>query len=131
MCIRDSFVPFLIPLHPYYTWRTATDTAQGTITAIDEGANGEIIIYVDWAVFSFSGVKSKYIIYPDGKIEVNHEGTPVSYTHLIVAALFEHFLKHGKAYLLVNADILKLSLCEMCIRDRFSLQSPESHRGES
>ena len=31
---------------------------------------------------------------------------------LIVAALFEHFLKHSKAYLLVNADILKLSLCE-------------------
>ena len=31
---------------------------------------------------------------------------------LIIAALFEHFLKHGKAYLLVNADILKLSLCE-------------------
>ena len=77
-----NFVPFLIPLHPYYTWRTATDTAQGTITAIDEGANGEIIIYVDWAVFSFSGVKSKYIIYPDGKIEVNHEGTPKAFTLL-------------------------------------------------
>ena len=54
----------------------------GTITAIDEGANGEIIIYVDWAVFSFSGVKSKYIIYPDGKIEVNHEGTPKAFTLL-------------------------------------------------
>lgn len=77
-----NFVPFLIPLHPYYTWRTATDTAQGTITAIDEGANGEIIIYVDWAVFSFSGVKSKYTIYPDGKIEVNHEGTPKAFTLL-------------------------------------------------
>ena len=23
-----NFVPFLIPLHPYYTWRTATATAR-------------------------------------------------------------------------------------------------------
>ena len=52
---------------------------RGTITAIDEGANGEIIIYVDWAVFSFSGVKSKYILHPDGNIEVN-----LSLIHILV-----------------------------------------------
>lgn len=75
-----NFVPFLIPMHPYYTWRNSTNTARGRVTAIDEGFNGEIIVYIDWDVFSFSGVKSEYTIYPDGKIKVHHEGTPKRFT---------------------------------------------------
>lgn len=77
-----NFVPFLIPMHPYYTWKNATDTARGRVAAIDEGVNGEIIVYVDWNVFSFAHVKSEITVFPDGKVRVFHEGIPKRFTLL-------------------------------------------------
>ncbi|MGP1543503.1 MAG: glycoside hydrolase family 2 TIM barrel-domain containing protein [Candidatus Fimenecus sp.] len=71
-----NFMPFLTDISPYYVWRAATDTAQGKVENATEGENGEIIINVSWQVLSFEKVKSRYVIYPDGSINIHLEGTP-------------------------------------------------------
>lgn len=71
-----NFIPFLIPHHPYYKWKKATDTLKGAISCVEQGMNGEITVHVNWTVLQFTGVKSDITVYPDGKIKVYHEGTP-------------------------------------------------------
>lgn len=71
-----NFVPFLVPLHPYYIWQRATDTARGRIACVREGKDGGVVISVGWTVLSFTGVKSEITVFPDGTVKIRHEGTP-------------------------------------------------------
>lgn len=72
-----NFVPYLIPMHPYYAWRRATHSAKGAVRAVAE-RDGAAVISVDWSVSGMQGVTSEYTVFPDGTVRVSHSGTPKS-----------------------------------------------------
>ena len=70
-----NFVPPLIPFHPLYHWRRATNMLKTKATVIRRYAHS---VYVETTV-SVMGMKNvlmTYTVYPDGKIDVTHKGTP-------------------------------------------------------
>ena len=71
-----NFVPFLIPINPYFNWRWATNTAKGSIKSVNKNEKGQLVVNVKWSVKLFKGVTSAFIINPDGSIELTHTGTP-------------------------------------------------------
>ena len=71
-----NFVPFLIPVNPYFNWRWATNTAKGSIKSVNKNEKGQLVINVNWSVKLFKGVTSAFVINPDGSIELTHTGTP-------------------------------------------------------
>ncbi len=73
---NTNFVPFLIPLHPYYRWQKATDKLSGILSGVDKNADGTLELSFEWDVLSMSGVRSKLTIYPNGKIKFYLKGTP-------------------------------------------------------
>lgn len=72
-----NFVPYLIPMHPYYAWQRATNSAKGQIRSVTE-QDGSVVIAVDWSVSGMRGVTSEYAVFPDGTLQVSHTGTPKS-----------------------------------------------------
>ena len=71
-----NFVPFLIPINPYFNWRWATNTARGSISSVAKNEKGQLVVNVKWSVKLFKGVTSAFVINPDGSIELTHTGTP-------------------------------------------------------
>ncbi len=69
-----NFVPPLIPVHPLYTWKLASSTLKPKATFVHLYSHSA---YVETtvAVTAMKNVKLTYNIYPDGKIDVKHEGT--------------------------------------------------------
>ncbi|MBQ4348971.1 MAG: DUF4981 domain-containing protein [Clostridia bacterium] len=71
-----NFVPPLIPVHPLYHWRRATNMLKTKATLIHRYSHSAYI-EVAVSVMGMKGVKMTYTVYPDGKIDVTHEGTPL------------------------------------------------------
>ena len=71
-----NFVPFLIPINPYFNWRWATNTAKGSIKSVNKNEKGQLVINIKWSVKLFKGVTSTFVINPDGSLELTHTGTP-------------------------------------------------------
>ena len=68
-----NFVPPLIPLHPLYMWKKATDTLK-TKAALVHRYSGSAYIETTVSVLGMKKVKMTYTVYPDGRIDVTHEG---------------------------------------------------------
>ncbi len=79
---NTNFVPFLIPFHPYFNWQRATNNAKGTLKSVSKNSLGQVVAEINWNVQFFSGVTSKFVISPDGSIEISHTGTPKSFNLL-------------------------------------------------
>ena len=73
---NTNFVPFLIPLHPYYAWQRATNGETGTIREVKENADGSVVIASTWSVGGMKDVNSSVTVYPDGTFECALSGTP-------------------------------------------------------
>ena len=71
-----NFIPFLLPFTPYLNWQRATNSAKGTVKSVAKNSLGQVVVDVDWAVQFFGDVTSKFVISPDGSIELSHTGTP-------------------------------------------------------
>lgn len=71
-----NFVPPLIPFHPLYHWRRATDMLSTKATLIHRYSH-TAYIETTVSVMGMKNVKMTYTVYPDGKIDVTHEGVPV------------------------------------------------------
>lgn len=70
-----NFVPYLIPMHPYYAWQRATHSAKGSVSGVTE-RDGAAVISVNWSVGGMRNVSSEYVVFPDGTLQVSHAGTP-------------------------------------------------------
>ena len=69
-----NFVPPIISLHPLYLWRNATNSAKSKAVLVHQYSHSA---YIE-TVVSVSGVKNAkviYTVYPNGEINVTHEGT--------------------------------------------------------
>ena len=73
---NTNFVPFLIPFHPYYRWKKATDNLSGIISSINKMPNGELVVEYEWDVLSMSGVRTVITVYPNGKLKIKLKGVP-------------------------------------------------------
>ena len=71
-----NFVPYVIPFHPYYRWKKATDNCSGIVSKIDKTPEGKLIIEHEWDVLSMKGVRTVFTIYPNGKIKIKLKGVP-------------------------------------------------------
>lgn len=71
-----NFVPYLIPMHPYYAWQRATHSARGKITGVEQRPDGSVAVAVAWSVKGMRDVSSQITVYPDGAVQVSHKGTP-------------------------------------------------------
>ena len=71
-----NFIPFLLPFTPYLNWQRATNSAKGSVKSVAKNSLGQVVVDIDWSVQFFSGVTSKFVISPDGSIEISHTGTP-------------------------------------------------------
>lgn len=69
-----NFVPPLIPLHPLHLWRKATDTLKSKAKLVHRYSHSAFI-ETTFSVLSMKDVKMTYTVYPDGKIDITHEGT--------------------------------------------------------
>lgn len=70
-----NFVPPLIPVHPLYMWKMATDKLSTKATLIHRYRHSAYI-ETTLSVMGLKDAKMTYTVYPDGKIDVSHEGTP-------------------------------------------------------
>ncbi|MDD6011745.1 MAG: glycoside hydrolase family 2 TIM barrel-domain containing protein [Oscillospiraceae bacterium] len=70
-----NFVPPLIPIHPLYHWKRATDSLKTKATLIHRYSH-TAYIETSVSVMGMSGVRMTYTVYPDGKIDITHEGKP-------------------------------------------------------
>lgn len=71
-----NFVPALIPLHPYYRWRTASHKAKAIRTVAASGADNCVEIHIAWHTPLLKNAVSTYKIYPDRRIYVYHSAVP-------------------------------------------------------
>ena len=70
-----NFVPPLIPFHPLYTWRRSSKSLKASkifVHLYSHGAHVETTVSAQ----AMKNVKIIYHIYPDGKIDVKHQGAP-------------------------------------------------------
>lgn len=70
-----NFVPPLIPFHPLYHWRRATDMLKTKATVIRRYSH-TAYIETTVSVMGMKEVLMTYTVYPDGKIDITHKGTP-------------------------------------------------------
>ena len=71
-----NFVPPFIPFHPLYTWRRSSKHLKASkifVHLYSHGASVETTVSAQ----AMKNVKITYHIYPDGKIDVKHEGAPI------------------------------------------------------
>ncbi len=73
---NTNFVPPLIPLHPYFNWQRATNSAAGKVTGIAKNANGQVEIDISWSVKFFENTTTKITVNSDGSFALSHTGTP-------------------------------------------------------
>lgn len=71
-----NFVPYLIPLHPYYAWNRATHSAKGKIANIAQRPDGSVSIAITWSVSGMRDVTSELVVFPDGTLQLMHTGVP-------------------------------------------------------
>ena len=69
-----NFVPPLIPFQPLFQWRRATDSLKTKATFVHKYSHSAYI-ETTVSVMGMKDVKMTYTVYPDGKIDVTHEGT--------------------------------------------------------
>ncbi len=70
-----NFFPPLSPLHPLYMWKLATDNAK-TKNIMVHRYSHSAYIETTLSVTGIKNAKISYTVYPDGKIDVTHEGVP-------------------------------------------------------
>ena len=68
-----NFTPPAIPFHPLYFWKMATKNAK-TGKVLVYPYHDKVTIETNLRVPGVSGGKITYVIYPDGRIDVTHEG---------------------------------------------------------
>lgn len=73
-----NFVPFLIPLHPYYRWRHASHAAKAVKTVVKAGKDNCVEIHIAWNTPGLKNSVSTYKIYPDRRIYCYHSATPTA-----------------------------------------------------
>lgn len=73
---NTNFVPPLIPLHPYFNWQRATNSATGKVTNVTKNANGQVEIDISWSIKMFSNTTTKIVVNSDGSFALTHTGTP-------------------------------------------------------
>lgn len=73
-----NFVPALIPLHPYYRWRTASHKAKAVRTVASAGSDNCVEIHIAWHTPLLKNAVSTYKIYPDRRIYVYHSAVPAA-----------------------------------------------------
>lgn len=71
-----NFVPPLIPFHPLYTWRRSSKGLKATKIFVHLYSHGALV-ETTVSAQAMKNVKIIYNIYPDGKIDVKHEGSPI------------------------------------------------------
>lgn len=71
-----NFVPFLIPLHPYYMWEKASHSAKAVKTIVKAGEDNCVEVHVAWNTPNLKNSVSTYKIYPDKRVYVYHSATP-------------------------------------------------------
>ena len=71
-----NFVPPLIPFHPLYTWRRSSKGLKATKIFVHLYSHGALV-ETTVSAQAMKNVKIIYNIYPDGKIDVKHEGAPI------------------------------------------------------
>ncbi len=71
-----NFVPYVIPLHAKYRYKTATETAKGRIVGVRENSDGSVTVETAFSVLYMSGVKINYTFSPDGTVKITHKGKP-------------------------------------------------------
>ncbi len=69
-----NFVPPLIPFHPLYAWKRATDSLKTKATTVHRYSHSAYI-ETKVSVLGMKDVMMTYTVYPDGKIDVTHKGT--------------------------------------------------------
>lgn len=72
-----NFIPFLIPLHPKYRYKTATDKAKGRTLGVKENPDSSVTVSAAYSVRYMNGVRVEYTFSPDGRVKVTHEGKPM------------------------------------------------------
>ena len=95
-----NFVPPLIPFHPLYTWRRSSKYLKASkifVHLYSHGASVETTVSAQ----AMKNVKITYHIYPDGKIDVKHQGIPIMDmvrfgTVLTMPGEFENVKWYGK-----------------------------------
>lgn len=70
-----NFVPPLIPFHPLYHWRRATNMLKTKATVIRRYSQ-TAYIETTVSVMGMKEVLMTYTVYADGRIDVTHKGTP-------------------------------------------------------
>lgn len=73
-----NFVPALIPLHPYYRWRTASHKAKAVRTVASAGSDNCVEVHIAWHTPLLKNAVSTYKIYPDRRIYVYHSAVPAA-----------------------------------------------------
>lgn len=70
-----NFVPPFIPFHPLYTWRRSSKSLKASKIFVHLYSHGALV-ETTVSAQAMKNVKIIYNIYPDGKIDVKHEGAP-------------------------------------------------------
>lgn len=70
-----NFVPPLIPVHPLYMWKKASDSVKTKVNLVHRYSHSAYV-ETTLSVMGLKDVKMTYMVYPDGRIDVTHEGTP-------------------------------------------------------
>ena len=85
---NTNFVPPLIPLHPYFNWQRATNTASGRITDVTKNSDGQIEVNIAWSVKLFKNTSTKIVVNSDGSFTLTHTGTPKNINLLRFGTMF-------------------------------------------
>lgn len=85
---NTNFVPPLIPLHPYFNWQRATNTASGRITGVTKNSDGQIEVNIAWSVKLFKNTSTKIVVNSDGSFTLTHTGTPKNINLLRFGTMF-------------------------------------------
>ena len=95
-----NFVPPLIPVHPLHAWRVASSTLRTKATLIHRYSH-TAYIEASISAVGMKDAKLSYTVYPDGRIDVKEEGTPIMDmvrfgTVLTMDRAFENVKWYGK-----------------------------------
>ena len=71
-----NFVPALIPLHPYYKWRSASHKAMAIRTVANAGEDNCVEVHIAWSTPLLKDAVSTYKFYADKRIYVYHSAVP-------------------------------------------------------
>jgi len=71
-----NFVPPLIPFHPLYIWRSSSKSLKASKIFVHLYSHGALV-ETTVSAQAMKNVKIIYNIYPDGKIDIKHQGTPI------------------------------------------------------